>query len=312
MNERVHQAITQEQQMQREVTRSVEHDVQVHLVNSFTRDNSGGNPAGVILNPPELSVAQKIAIARQVGFSETAFVYVGEDTDFKVDFFTPEGEVDFCGHATVAVFFTLASLDRLAPGHYTQETKAGILSVAVSPHSVVMDQALPVTRQGPDIDDVAVALGVPPEAITGTGLPIAVVSTGLPDILIPVQPGQLDLLQPDYEAIANLSRKFDAIGFHVFELSHQTSITAHCRNFAPLYGIDEESATGSASGALGCYLVNHLLPGKTHFLLEQGRAMGCSSLIQVTIDTQEQRISRVRVGGQAIMVGIKTVKHPFL
>ncbi|PHM40249.1 putative phenazine biosynthesis protein [Xenorhabdus mauleonii] len=293
--------------MQNEATRSVEHDIKVHLVNSFTRNNSGGNPAGVVLNPPDLSVAQKIAIARQVGFSETAFVYAGEDTDFKVDFFTPESEVDFCGHATLAVFFTLASLDLLAPGDYKQKTKAGILSVAVSPHSVVMGQALPIRRQGPAVEDIAAALGVHREVIEGTGFPIEVVSTGLPDILIPVQPGQLDTLRPDYEAIANLSREFDTIGFHVFELSRHASITAHCRNFAPLYGIDEESATGSASGALGCYLVSHVLPGETHFLLEQGRAMGCSSLIQVTIDTQAQTISRVRVGGQASMIGTKTV-----
>ncbi|MDX7987718.1 PhzF family phenazine biosynthesis protein [Xenorhabdus sp. 12] len=293
---------------QNEATRPIEHDIKVHLVNSFTRNNSGGNPAGVVLNPPDLSDAQKIAIAQQVGFSETAFVYAGEDTDFKVDFFTPEGEVDFCGHATLAVFFTLASLDLLAPGYYTQKTKAGILNVAVSPHNVVMEQPLPITRKGPDVEDIAIALGVHREVITRTGLPIEIISTGLPDILIPVQPGQLDTLRPDYEAIANLSRTFGTIGFHVFELSRDASITAHCRNFAPLYGINEESATGSASGALGCYLVNHVLPGESHFLLEQGRAMGCSSLIQVTIDTQAQTISRVRVGGEATMIGTKMVR----
>lgn len=294
--------------MPNEAIHTIEHNLKVYLVNSFTQSNSGGNPAGVVLYPPDLSVAQKIAIARQVGFSETAFVYAGENTDFKVDFFTPEGEVDFCGHATLAVFFTLASLDLIASGHYKQKTKAGILSVAVTPHSVVMEQTLPIMRKGPDVDDIANALGINREVITATGLPIAVISTGLPDIIIPVQPGQLDTLRPDRQAIINLSREFDSIGFHVFELSQHSAITAHCRNFAPLYGIDEESATGSASGALGCYLVNHLLPGETNFLLEQGRAMGCSSLIQVTIDAQAQTISRVRVGGEATMIGTKMVR----
>lgn len=307
MSESIHQTKMQESQMQNATTHSVGHSVNLYLVNAFTRENSGGNPAGVVLYPPDLNVTQKIAIARQVGFSETAFVYTGDDTDFKVEFFTPEGEVDFCGHATVAVFSTLVSLHLLKPGQYSQKTKAGILSVAVSPHDVVMEQTLPITRQGPDVESVALALGIHPEAIVGTGLPIAVVSTGLPDIIVPVQPGQLDSLQPDDEAIANLSRQFDAIGFHVFELSRQAPVTAHCRNFAPLYGISEESATGSASGALGCYLVNHVLPDDTHFLFEQGRAMGSSSLIQVTIDTQARTISRVSVGGQAIMIGTKTV-----
>lgn len=205
--------------MQNEVIRSVEYEIKVHLVNSFTRNNKGGNPAGVVLNPPQLSDEQKMAIAKEVGFSETAFVYQGEDTDFKVDFFTPEGEVDFCGHATLAVFFTLSSLNLLASGHYTQKTKAGILSVSIDTENVVMEQTLPVSRQAPSVDDVAAALGINREVILETGLPIEIFSTGLPDILIPVQFGQLDTLKPNFDAIANLSRKFNTIGFHVFELS---------------------------------------------------------------------------------------------
>lgn len=61
--------------MQNEVIHTAMHEIKVYLVNSFTRNNTGGNPAGVVLYPPALSVEQKIAIARQVGFSETAFVY---------------------------------------------------------------------------------------------------------------------------------------------------------------------------------------------------------------------------------------------
>lgn len=297
--------------MSYETTHASEYEINVYLVNSFTRDNTGGNPAGVILNPPELSDTQKIEIARQVGFSETAFVYTGEsageETDYKVDFFTPESEVDFCGHATLAVFFTLFSLNQLGAGTYSQKTKAGILNVTVSADGVIMEQALPITRQGPDVNTVAAALGIPTETITKTGLPIEIISTGLPDILVPVQPSQLDNLKPNYDAIAQLSREFDSIGFHVFELSREQPFTAHCRNFAPLYGINEESATGSASGALGCYLVKHVFPTENHFLLEQGRAMGCSSQIQVEISHQDQAISRVCVGGQAATIGIQTV-----
>ncbi|EOV8086855.1 PhzF family phenazine biosynthesis protein [Providencia huaxiensis] len=288
-------------------TGSIEQDILVYLVNSFTQNNTGGNPAGVVLNPPALSTSQKIAIAQQVGFSETAFVYNSEDTDFEVDFYTAEGEVDFCGHATLAVFFTLASLKLISSGCYTQKTKAGVLSVSVSPNNIVMDQALPTLRTGPNINEVAAALGITREMITETGLPIMIVSTGLPDIIIPVNTGYLDLLQPNYEAITRISKESNAIGFHVFELSEDPSITAHCRNFAPLYGINEESATGSASGALGCYLVNYILPNETQFLFEQGRAMGCSSLIHVTIHSQAKNITQVKVGGQAAMIDTQII-----
>ncbi|EPG7576950.1 TPA: PhzF family phenazine biosynthesis protein [Providencia rettgeri] len=288
-------------------TGSIEQDILVYLVNSFTQNNTGGNPAGVVLNPPALSTSQKIAIAQQVGFSETAFVYNSEDTDFEVDFYTAEGEVDFCGHATLAVFFTLASLKLISSGCYTQKTKAGVLSVSVSPNNIVMAQALPTLRTGPNINEVAAALGITREMITETGLPIMIVSTGLPDIIIPVNTGYLDLLQPNYEAITRISKESNAIGFHVFELSEDPSITAHCRNFAPLYGINEESATGSASGALGCYLVNYILPNETQFLFEQGRAMGCSSLIHVTIHSQAKNITQVKVGGQAAMIDTQII-----
>ncbi|WP_226944451.1 PhzF family phenazine biosynthesis protein [Pseudomonas sp. FME51] len=287
---------------------NTKHEITVHLVNAFTRNTLGGNPAGVVLNAPNLSDTQKIEIARQVGFSETAFVYAGEQTDFKVDFFTSEGEVDFCGHATLAVFFTMASLNIISAGNYTQKTKAGILNVAVSPQSIIMEQTLPIMRQGPNIDDVATALGVQRNVIEETGLPITIISTGLHDILVPVQSGSLDTLQPNFDAIANLSREFNTIGFHVFELSHEATITAHCRNFAPLYGINEESATGSSSGALGCYLVNYVFPNETHFLFEQGRAMGCSSLLEVIIDSHAQKISRVSVGGQAALFGTNVIR----
>ncbi|WP_285315715.1 PhzF family phenazine biosynthesis protein [Providencia rettgeri] len=293
--------------MQTKNTGSIEQDILVYLVNSFTQNNTGGNPAGVVLNPPALSTSQKIAIAQQVGFSETAFVYNSEDTDFEVDFYTAEGEVDFCGHATLAVFFTLASLKLISSGCYTQKTKAGVLSVSVSPNNIVMDQALPTLRTGPNINEVAAALGITREMITETGLPIMIVSTGLPDIIIPVNTGYLDLLQPNYEAITRISKESNAIGFHVFELSEDPSITAHCRNFAPLYGINEESATGSASGALGCYLVNYILPNETQFLFEQGRAMGCSSLIHVTIHSQAKNITQVKVGGQAAMTDTQII-----
>ncbi|HHE6469383.1 TPA: PhzF family phenazine biosynthesis protein [Providencia rettgeri] len=289
--------------MQIKNTGEIEQDIQVYLVNSFTQNNIGGNPAGVVFNPPALSTSQKIAIAQQVGFSETAFVYNGEQTDFEVDFYTAEGEVDFCGHATLAVFFTLASLKLISSGCYTQKTKAGILSVSVSPNNIVMEQALPTLRDGPNVNEVATALGITSEIITETSLPIMIISTGLPDIIIPVKTDYLDLLQPNYDAITTISRESNAIGFHVFELSQSTSITAHCRNFAPLYGINEESATGSASGALGCYLVNYLLPNETQFLFEQGRAMGCSSSIQVNIHSQAKNITQVKVGGQAAMMG---------
>jgi PhzF family phenazine biosynthesis protein len=117
--------------------------VGVFTVDSFVRDNKGGNPAGVVLDADDLSDIQMLNIANLVGFSETAFVHKSNKTTFKVRFFTPNSEVDLCGHATIATFSLLRSRELIGNGIFSQETKAGILNVTVDHDSVYMSQILP-------------------------------------------------------------------------------------------------------------------------------------------------------------------------
>ncbi|UXI04543.1 PhzF family phenazine biosynthesis protein [Photobacterium sp. TY1-4] len=289
---------------------AMHHSLTVLLVNAFTDNGSGGNPAGVVLDAPDLTCEQKTDIACQVGYSETAFVQTGSDADFHVEFFTPEGEVDFCGHATLATFSAMRDQGHLQPGRYTQKTKAGILGIEIETDVVRMEQTLPHTRPGPAVDTVSRALGISEAAIRDTQLPIETVSTGLPDILVPVASGFLARLQPDFQRMAEYSRDFNTIGFHVFELSENETLTAHCRNFAPLYGIDEEAATGSAGGALSCYLAQHVFPGKHQFRFEQGLAMGSPSSIEATLEYSGQSITRVSVQGKAAVIGQRRIAYP--
>lgn len=288
---------------------AMHHSLTVLLVNAFTDNGSGGNPAGVVLNAPALTCEQKTDIARQVGYSETAFVQPGSDADFDVTFFTPEGEVDFCGHAILATFSAMRDQGHLRPGHYTQRTKAGLLGIEIATDHVRMEQVLPQTRPGPSTAVAAQALGIPEAAIRETRLPVEIISTGLPDILVPVASGFLARLQPDFQRMAEYSRDFNTIGFHVFELSENETLTAYCRNFAPLYGIDEEAATGSANGALSCYLAKHCSPGKTHFRFEQGLAMGRASRIDAVLAHSDQRITRVQVQGSASIIGQRDITY---
>ncbi|TVP08886.1 PhzF family phenazine biosynthesis protein [Shewanella sp. KCT] len=273
--------------------------VDVYLMDAFTFNERGGNPAGVVFLTSEIADEEKLLIANQVGVSETAFVIKRPDGDFDVTFFTPEAEVDFCGHATLATFFCMRSLGFVKEGEYRQHTKAGMLNVVVTNSNIVMEQVLPTTRIGPSAKAVSEALGVSEEVILRTGLPIEIVSTGLPDIIVPVEVGMLDRLNPDYQLIENISREYRTIGLHVFELSHDGFFSAQCRNYAPLFGINEEAATGSASGALGCYLVKHTKLRDKIFRFGQGRAMKSQSMIQVMIDIDNHSIVRVRVGGTA-------------
>lgn len=279
-------------------------NIAVNLVSSFSADGQGGNPAGVVFNADQLSNAQKLKIAQAVGYSETAFVSKDDEADFDVSFFTTTGEVDFCGHATVATFAAMHEKGLISSGAYVQRTKAGLLPVVVEPDGkVVMEQQLPQTTAVFSYQEISQLIGLDQQILESTKLPIEVVSTGLPDVIIPVPSGYLDTITQDNAGIAAFCEQHQVIGFHVFELcAPEGKFTASCRNFAPLFGISEESATGSASGALACYLHQHLALG-SDFVFEQGRAMGCTSVITASVEYDNAAITKVKVGGFAHDIG---------
>ena len=122
-------------------------------------------------------------------------------------------------------------------------------------------------------------------------------------MIIPVPNGYLDVIEPDDDLIADFCKKHKVVGFHVFELCDpESKITASCRNFAPLFGISEESATGSSSGALACYLTEHLALG-SDYVFEQGRAMNCTSIITASVQSNNSTVINVKVGGFASSIG---------
>lgn len=295
--------------------------VTVFQVSAFTKRGLGGNLAGVVLNAGSLTDAQKLSIAQSVGYSETAFVSPDDSADFEVSFFTTTGEVDFCGHATLAAFFVLFQQKILGPGEFIQRTKAGLLAVAIHDDGqVTMDQALPKKLGSLGYPEVATVLGVDEALIRETHLPLDMMSTGLPDLIVPIRNGYLDSIEPNDARLAEFSNKHNLVGVHVFELPESNEdYTASCRNFAPAFGISEESATGSASGVLACYLAEHLraqvgTPGEAdesvRYVFEQGRAMKCRSEIQAEIACQNGVISQVRVSGYAKLIGTMVYDVP--
>lgn len=271
--------------------------VTVYTLNAFSRDVRGGNPAGVVLDAQGLSDEEMRAIAAEVGFSETAFLLPSETCDAKVRFFTPTDEVDFCGHATVGAFSLLWQLKEISHGTYTQETLAGELGVTVDASGrVVMDQSLPVFGKTYEPEAIASILRVTPDAIIDPVLPIQEVSTGLTDIFVPVDSeAHLNAVEPDFDAMAAFNETTDTVGFHLFV---PQSSPICCRNFAPRYGIDEESATGSSNGALACYLWTHGLK-KMDVSFLQGEKMGSPSRLDATVHAHDGAISRIQVGGHA-------------
>lgn len=286
--------------------------IKAYTINAFAKTKNGGNPAGVVLDADKLSANDMKKIARVIGFSETAFVMKSDGADFKVRFFTPNEEVDLCGHATIATFSVLLKKQSINPGVYTQETKAGILAVEVNGDgSVMMTQSNPSFYERIDIKELADTLNIRSEDLN-TELPCQIVSTGLKDILIPIKNIEiLDSIKPDFEKVTQISRKYNVVGYHMFTIDSLDNSNAYCRNLAPLYGIDEESATGTSSGALACYLYKYgildlLQCDSINF--KQGYSMNRPSEINVRLNVKENDICEVKVGGKALNMNLREVE----
>lgn len=185
--------------------------------------------------------------------------------------------------------------------------KRGVLDVNVEESGrVVMEQACPNYLQIFEYDDIAHLIDLPIDILSSTQLPIEVISTGLHDVIVPVPLGHLDKIQVDNDKLSEFCEKHDLIGMHAFELNQSESeFTASCRNFAPLFGIPEESATGSSTGALACYLAKHVFKDKEtqNFVFEQGRAMRCASILSATLKLAHGQVTKVEVGGFADKIG---------
>ncbi len=279
--------------------------VDVYVAVAFSKDAKGGNKAGVVLGRSELTSVQKAAIAKEMGYSETAFVLDSDKADFKLQYFTPTEEVPLCGHATIAAFSTLKLLNMLDKPDCTIETEAGILNIHIKDDGLIlMEQNRPAYLEVLDSD---IFTGGIERNFIDHRFPIQIVSTGLNDVMLPVDSVEhLEQLSPDFEMIANMSKEKEVVGVHAFTIIKESDVTAICRNFAPLYGIDEESATGTANCALACYLFKYYKQ-QSQYVFEQGHNMGDISRIVVNLSYHENVIDSVFVGGYGYLLGKRSL-----
>lgn len=277
----------------------------VYIASAFSCRGVGGNRAGVVLPGHGLSRGEMQRTAAALNFSETVFLSPSPHADYRLEYFTPTEEVPLCGHATIAAFVVLDHLGLLKKAEYTIETGVGLLRVCREETGVVfMEQSLP--QFGPVLSPEELASSLP-AGVFSRSLPIQIVSTGLRDILVPMaSPRHLTALAPVFAAMTGLSRDRQVVGVHAFALSEDGQTTAVCRNFAPLYGIDEESATGTSNCALACYLFR-LGIRPEEYLFAQGDGMGCPSRIRVRIDARGDTITGVMVGGKGYVVSTVSI-----
>lgn len=284
-----------------------------YIVDAFTETVFGGNPAGIVILPegvefPDDETMRKTAA--ELRYSETAFIRKTGDKEFNIRYFTPTTEVKLCGHATIGSFVALADAGLVKEGEsYINHTLAGTIGIDVGEGSVLMDMAVPQyineigdeTRQKELYEIMGLSAegqGVTPEAY----LIPEIISTGLPDIMMPVQDErELARIAPDFPALAKISQRYEVVGVHVFTVNTADG-AVHCRNFAPLYDIDEEAATGTSNGALTYYLYRKgiVVSGEENTFI-QGEAMGRPSKINSMLTGVNGQV-KVQVGGNGVIL----------
>jgi trans-2,3-dihydro-3-hydroxyanthranilate isomerase len=284
-----------------------------HLVDVFAVEPLTGNPLAVVMGGDHLAPALLKRVAREFNQSETTFLMrpTQPRADWRLRSFTAAGaEVFGAGHNALGAWWWLAEAGklRLAGGEtvFHQEIGGQVLSVTVSGQAsalghVTMDQQAPEFRKGvEDLGRLAAALGLQAGDLAADRVPAQVVFTGAPHLMVPVRNRELvDRITPDAKALFDILASVGGEGCYVFSLDpRQPGASAYTRFFNPTVGIWEDPATGTAAGPLAAHLVAHGLARQGEpILIEQGTAMGRTSLIRADVQP-----NTVRISGRGVVV----------
>jgi len=287
--------------------------VDFKVLHSFTTTPYKGNPAGLVMDAAGLSGEEMQLIASELKCSETAFVLPSDDADFRLRFFSPQREVELCGHATIATFVALVDQGKISleggSSTLTQETMVGVLEVEVEKDSggqvrALMHQNRPEFRStGIGRKELAEALGLSEDDIRDD-LPCEIVSTGIPSFHIPIKGLKaMAEMKPDPQAVLKTCNSVGCGALFPFSMETSSPETiVHVRCFAQPYGVFEDPVTGTANGAMGCYLMKHGLLKEQEYQSEQGIEMGKGGRVLVRIIGKPDNIINVLVGGTAVEV----------
>ena len=285
-------------------------------VDAFASEPLHGNPCAVVLDADALTGNQMQAIAREQNLSETAFILHSDKADVRARYFTPAEEIPLAGHPTIACIHALIEANRIMlTGGQTRislELKAGIVSVDVlsaegKPREIVMTQLKPKFLSIVPHDKAVSVFGLSTEDLV-IGKPVQVVSTGTPQLMVPVR--ELDCLrkiQVDVGALTKLRREFLFFSAHLFA---QIDSGTFARHFAGPPDVFEDPFTGSATGGMGAYLWHHGLIDVPDFLASQGAWMRRPGQARVRVLGPRSDISAVQVGGEAVTVITGTLRVP--
>lgn len=297
--------------------------IAIRQVDAFTDTPLSGNPAGVVMQAAGLTDQQMQLIAREIAASETAFVLPATvpRADLRLRWFTPLTEVPLCGHATVAAFHALAEeglhgMVRNGRYEFQLETRSGQLPVTVEKSAAATEVFLGLrmpefSRAGHHKLDVMRILNITLDEFENR-LPIVMTDY----LYVPIRRlHSMFSMRPNLFALAQFltNRKLEGLCVFTTETVDRRS-AAHVRFFAPTVGINEDPVTGSATGPVGVYLVQHNLAAAdgelAGLIVEQGDVMGRRGRVAVQVTVKNGVPAAVRIGGRAVTVLSGEIRIP--
>jgi len=287
--------------------------ITVHHYDAFSTIPNMGNPAGVVVEGDQYSEIEMQAIAKQVGFNETAFALKSDKADLRIRYFTPGHEMNLCGHATMATIYALKSKGLLEDkSNLTIETNTGILAIEIKERTagriyITMQHASPQFKDfNGSKAKLAQSIGLTEEAIHPE-LPIVYGSTGIWTLLIPIKNlTYFEKMSPQTADFPIILEEMPKASVHPFCLeAFDKNADLHARHFSsPYSGTIEDITTGTASGVMGAYFANYIdrevqLP-KT-LTVEQGQELGKDGRVHVHVKNDKEKLN-ISITGTAVHV----------
>ncbi len=278
------------------------------IVDVFAASKYQGNPLAVLIPDREINTTEMQQIAKEINFSETAFIMSGKQVDggYDVRIFSPDVELPFAGHPTLGTAFVISQVyEGGLATNVLLNLSVGQIPVTIDRNELTMKQNQPTFgRIFADSNDVTAMLSLQMSDIDER-FPIQVVSTGLPSLIIPVK--ALAALQKcrvhheRYQTFLDHQIKANVLLFAPGENDPSTQL--HVRVFVDESGFFEDPATGSANGNLAAYLLSHQYFGlsKIQYHVVQGVEMGRPSLINVDAELDADKF-QLYVGGKVFFV----------
>ncbi len=269
----------------------------------FTDRAFGGNPLAIIPSAQGLADADLQRIAREFNFSETTFVFPPvAGGDAKVRIFTPSAEIPFAGHPTIGTALALHNLGRVGTD-MVLELGVGPIPVTITGIRARFVTKVPLqTWPGPSVEVVAASVGLGLDKIRADRHRPIIASVGLPFVLAEISTEDaLSAIQTNTDAFRAFDSQWPTANHYDLFAYTRDGQTINARMFAPLDGIPEDPATGSASAALAAYL-GQLEGVSATFQINQGVDMGRPSKIEAEVTVDGGTPVAIAISGEAVPV----------